>query len=204
MNPNYTDIFGRLNYNDRRIRAVASTVRNMETGGYKVYTALLTQSGGSVPTFINWDDNPTPTLTIGVTYSIFDNTVGLDMTNVGAPNNNVGTYFVATGTTPANWGNGSLIYDTGAPVVTVLENTIGNIWWIYEELGIYSANALSVFTNNKTVVNISSTVKFAGDNGKLYSWIIDDSTDSKILIQTQEANFDDILFNTPIEIRVYN
>lgn len=167
--------------------------------GYKVYTALLTQSGNdTIPAIIN--SSP---LTIGVTYEIVDNT-GINVTNVGSPNNNVGTKFVATGTTPSSWGSGSLSYMSSAPVVTVLENTIGNIWWTYENLGVYSANALNAFTNNKTAVNISSTVKYGGDNAKLLSWITADSTDSKVLIQTQDANYDDILDNTPIEIRVYN
>ena len=66
---------------------------------YKVYTALLTQSGDNDEQVIN-----TGTLTIGVTYEINDNSPGMDFTNVGAPNNTVGTYFVATGTTPNSWG----------------------------------------------------------------------------------------------------
>ena len=47
-----------------------------------------------------------------------------DFTNVGAPNNSNGTSFVATATTPTAWGGGVLSYDVGAPVVTILENTI--------------------------------------------------------------------------------
>lgn len=93
---------------------------------YRVYTALLTQSNGDGPSMLN--DEP---LTIGVTYQITDQGgSGWDFTNVGAPNNNTGTYFVATGTTPNSWGDlgVSLNFNTGAPVVTVLENTIGNIW----------------------------------------------------------------------------
>ena len=49
---------------------------------YKVYTALLTQSGGSGTSSLN--DEP---LTIGVTYLITDlGGSGWDFTNVGAPN----------------------------------------------------------------------------------------------------------------------
>ena len=93
---------------------------------YKVYTALLTQSGGDNDTGVTGGD-----LTIGVTYKINVDDIDADFTNVGAPNNNLDTYFVATGTTPNSWGtNGSLRFNTGAPVVTVLENTIGNIMLI--------------------------------------------------------------------------
>lgn len=86
-----------------------------------MFTALLTQSGGDDP-----QDGNQFTLTIGVTYEILNNSGGADFTIVGSPNNKIGTKFIATGTTP-NWGNdhADLLYNTGAPVVTVLENTIG-------------------------------------------------------------------------------
>ena len=90
------------------------------------------------------------------------------------------------------------------PVATVLENTIGNIVWSYENLGVYSANLISGFPTDKTIVNILNVVKNASDSPNICSWAINDSTDSKIIIQTESANFDDILYNTPIEIRVYN
>jgi len=85
---------------------------------YKVYRALLTQSGNDNPDSIISD-----LLTIGVTYTInnFNPSYTLgDFTNVGAPNNNIGTSFVATGTTPNNWGTSiQLEFNTGAPVATV-------------------------------------------------------------------------------------
>jgi len=47
------------------------------------------------------------TITVGYTYVILTNT-SLNVTNVGAADNNVGTVFVATGTTPTAWGTGTL------------------------------------------------------------------------------------------------
>ena len=78
-------------------KKVVDTVSDVGGGGsYKVYTALVTQSGDSQPNGIGVGD-----LTIGVSYQIVDNAgSGWDFTNVGAPNNDLGTYFVATGTTP--------------------------------------------------------------------------------------------------------
>ena len=91
---------------------------------YKVYTALLTQSGGNDIMSQNIGF-----LTIGVSYIINDTQIGMDFTNVGALNNNVGTYFIAIGTTPNSWGidvgAAVLNYSTGAPVATVMENTLG-------------------------------------------------------------------------------
>ena len=48
-----------------------------------------------------------------------------------------------------------LIYNGGAPVVTVLENTIGNIWFTYNSTGQYYINSNGLFTINKTISYIS-------------------------------------------------
>jgi hypothetical protein len=160
---------------------------------YKVYTALLTQSGGDVPQSINSGN-----LTIGVTYFIInDGGSGWEFTNVGAPNNNIDTYFVATGTTPNSWGDNpqALGYNTGAPVVTVLENTIGNIWFTYQEVGIYNLNSNNLFTDNKTyfpnvIMSQAPTFLTANINASF--------------IELMPTDGDGSLLNTPIEIRVYN
>jgi hypothetical protein len=175
---------------------VTNTVRP-----YKVFTALLTQSGGDDPNSQYSGD-----LIIGKTYRIND--VGGDWTNVGAPNNLEGTWFIATGITPNYWINGegvegSLFYNIGAPVVNVLENTIGNIWFGYNDVGNYSINSNGLFTTNKTY-SVPYIYAAAADlpNG--------------IFIELQSANYSQImsiynadgtdgqLSNTPIEIRVYN
>lgn len=172
--------------------------------GYKVYTALLTQSGGNDPLTQTTGD-----LIIGRTYAINYNSPGMDFTNVGAPNNNVGTYFVATGIIPNSWGSNEgeediLTYNTGAPVVTVLENTIGNIWFTYDIVGGYLVISNNLFTNNKSSVilgNVTweggSGIIRSGFDGQSYIIITTNSVDG-----TPENN--DSLLNTPIEIRVYN
>jgi hypothetical protein len=131
---------------------------------YRVYTALLTQTGvDNVVGFAGGD------IVIGLTYEIYETAPtaeGYDFTNVGAPNNNIGTFFVATGTTPASWGNGNvgLQYNEGAPRVTVLENTIGNIWFTYKSAGKYKCFSDDLFTINKTTVFISDTVNTKSNN----------------------------------------
>jgi hypothetical protein len=163
------------------------------TKPYKVYTALLTQSGGDSEININ---TFTGELTIGVTYRIDSSEQeGGDWTNVGAPNNNPGTYFVAIGTTPNSWGaGGQLTYNTGAPVVTVLENTIGNIWFTYADIGNYVVNSDGLFITNKTYIDFGGF--YGGEN-----WInIYGNTGGIELLGSNDS----ILTNTPIEIRVYN
>lgn len=76
-------------------------------------------------------------LQTGVSYTITDNSGGLDMTNVGAANNNVGTSFTATGVTPTSWGTGTLsrtirgngiviFNQRGAGTVTISNTTVAN------------------------------------------------------------------------------
>jgi hypothetical protein len=169
---------------------------------YKVYTALLTQSGSDGSNqFIS-----SGSLTIGVTYLIDEIISGtVDFTNVGAPNNNVGTYFVATGTTPNSWGeDASLAYVTAAPVVTVLENTIGNIWFTYLDVGQYVVNCDGLFTADKTTVCINALPLGRGD-GSVASIVYQGNSSLQIETGTLASiGIDGTLFNTPIEIRVYN
>jgi hypothetical protein len=90
--------------------------------GNNVVTTNLpdTQSGGA--------------LTIGNIYRIRDNSGGANFTNVGAPNNNEGTTFIATGTNPSSWGTGDLvrfvnIMNFVTPVGVPNVNLIPQGWW---------------------------------------------------------------------------
>ena len=179
---------------------------------YKVFTALLTQSGGdNRQTLLSQD---APSLTIGVTYQIEDDGgSGWDFTNVGAPNNDLFTYFTATGTTPANWGtNGMLSYNTGAPVATVLENTIGNIYWEYNTPGYYDGKIDSPIISNNSYTYIGSladccSVDVFGKsiiNPTNFGGVPAITGVSVITTDSTNTTIDDQLSNTPIEIRVYN
>jgi len=178
------------------------TINGQQLQPYKVYTALLTQSGVDDPI-----DVGTGLLTVGVTYYIANESIGMDFTNVGAPNNNILTFFVATGTTPNNWGEsegliGILQYNTGAPVVTVLENTIGNIWFTYNAVGEYIAASDSLFTENKTAQFLNTDYTSDG-----YLVVSNFNTNSAINLASFDSNgtsTDGLFVGTPIEIRVYN
>ena len=180
------------------------------TRPYEVYTALLTQSGGDDIQSID-----TGTITIGVTYRIANLSPGMDFTNVGAPNNEIDTYFVATGTTPASWGsaentgNSTLEWNTGAPVVTVLENTIGNVWFTYDNVGFYKVNSNGLFTIGKTFSNIEpSAVDIENYRNAVIDHYGTNFSSSDINIFTGDfvsvISSNNYLNNTPIEIRVYN
>jgi hypothetical protein len=168
---------------------------------YKVYTALLTQSGGDNEIEVTFG----MTLEIGVTYYILSNGGDFDLTIFGAPNSQVGTYFVCTteGTCPDGV---FFTYNTGAPVVTVLENTIGNIWFTYEANGRYYIYSDALFTINKTTIFLGQV----GDDGDptnpgFSSVVLANS--NLIFINTFDGSNileNNGLISTPIEIRVYN
>ena len=177
------------------------TINGQQLQPYKVYTALLTQSGGNDP--LNLLSQDSPSLTIGVTYEITDDGgSGWDFTNVGAPNNDLGTYFVATGTTPADWGtNGMLQYNTGAPVVTVLENTIGNVWFTYMGTGECSINSDGLFTSNKTV--FFGSASGLGDDVIILAAL--DNIPNLVEVRVVDSTIAPAdNYGSSIEIRVYN
>jgi hypothetical protein len=188
-----------------KLTSVLFGLKEAATPNYKVYTALLTQSGGDDPLSIN-----TGVLTIGVTYMIFDNSPGMDFTNVGAPNNNLGTYFVATGLNPNNWGEyegtgtATLVYNSGAPVATVIENTIGNIWFTYGSVGLYSIYTDSEFTQNKTFAFFAFPGG-AGNGGSASIYV--NQAPQNLPIETRQFDgtpSESVLYETSFEIRVYN
>jgi hypothetical protein len=168
---------------------------------YKVYTALLTQIGG--------DDLQTisaGTLVVGVTYEITNIQTGDDFTNVGASSNTNGVKFVATGTTPTIWTNSSeLSYNNGAPVVTVLENTIGNIWFTYNGTGGYHINSDGLFTVGKSAIILGGPTWDGGGDG-YFSYGFDGDSLGIITNRDFLNNFvnNGSILNTFLEIRVYN
>jgi hypothetical protein len=169
---------------------------------YKVYTALLTQSGGD-------DQQPLSSgaVTKGVTYRIDGGSNG-DFSNVGAPSNDDSTSFVAINDeVPNDYGTCVLLYNAGAPVVTVLENTIGDIWWAYVNDGIYTVNSNSMFTLNKTHAIVPS-ILVIDDIARIIRF---DFTGVTSYMSLLTNDFSDPgggvnigFINTSIEIRVYN
>ena len=181
-----------------------SGVVHKKESPYKVYTALLTQNGISGPSEKYGGDD----IYDGVTYYIYTNDNNYDLTVYGAPNSNVGTYFICNqnATLPGIWTNLQLNYNSGAPLATVLENTIGNIWWTYDGVGQYYANSNNLFTDKKT---ICFTNQVSDDNASMYLYEAYRSADNYCLIVVSNGigNINDILGNgngAGIEIRVYN
>jgi hypothetical protein len=173
---------------------------------YKVYTALLTQSGSTNVITINSGG-----VVKGVTYTyLTGGNENIDFSNVfpvdsgTTPNNMVAT----SSGIPNNWNGVALTYDTGAPSVTVLENTLGNIWFSCGSLGEYGCNSNNLFPFDKTFINVGSVG--SGDystSGDVPIVQISILSSNSFTIQNSTVDGireDGMLWNTPIEIRLYN
>ena len=172
---------------------------------YKVYIALLTQSGGDNPGEANYT-NLLP-LVIGQTYKISAST-DADFTNVGAPNNDIDTCFVATGDTPKSWGtDGALLFNLGAPTVTILENTLGVLpTWFYDSEGMYHCSTYAdVFTTGKTYIQMSMGDFNGGTSNVFLNKSVTSPTYFGIKVcSSAGVKIDSGLYDTALEIRVYN
>jgi hypothetical protein len=169
---------------------------------YKVFTALLTQSGGDDPRNVPTDTN---NLIKGITYKIVSVGAGEDMTLYGAPNNDPGTYFICTVDTEVF--TSELNYNQGAPVVNVLENTIGNIWWEYQQVGGYLIKSNDLFTQNKTILFASSMNNGNDTNNHTATIYVNAPSELTFASWGNTGDNQQELDNSiplPIEIRVYN
>ncbi len=160
------------------------------TSPYKVFTALVTQKGGTAPDSISGGET-----LVGRTYEIQDSGGGkYDFTNIGAPNNISGTKFIATGKIPNSWGDAILKYNTATPEVEILENSIGNVWCSYEEEGRY--NIFGEFVNGKTITNIQAQTGTI--NGNQISQIVENNKVLRILTEPYENNSNIIKINAKV------
>jgi len=161
---------------------------------YKVFTALLTQSGPSSVVNLGSED-----VRKGVTY-LFDGGSGYDFSNVGGPIYPENYPFLATETAqPNDVGTSEWIYDAGAPTAVVLENTIGNIWFTYG----FAVNSDNLFNN--VFLNTFNFYNNGNDTVSILTANIDDKSSSIIWYDIFDLQGNSTFFtNLPFEIRVYN
>lgn len=98
---------------------------------------------------------------------------------------------------------------TDAPVATVLENTLGDIVWSREGEGKYIATSTNLYTESKTLILHGVTDSFNSEQGVIPFVIQKDFSNSSIIKVntfsiTSDIEQDGFLYETPIEIRVYN
>lgn len=164
------------------------------SASYKTYRALLTQTAPATR-------QTAITLEIGRLYEIELNTTGI-FTNVGAADNNPGTQFIATGTTPTSWGDG-FVESFGEPVAIVIENTLGGtVVWSYSGVGQYVGTLLGAFPLIKTGVLGQHAIQGSGlfTVGEIsYGRITDDTL---YVNGSKDAGQDGLLDNWYLEVKV--
>lgn len=88
------------------------------------------------------------------------------------------------------------------PVATVLENTIGNIVWTRIEVGVYRGTLTGAFSSGKTIAILPLVP--ADDNNKISIVTVYNENIISIMTKETPSASDNCLYNTFIEIRVYN
>lgn len=112
-------------------------VTGTSTSTLATYKALLSQTGSVTgSTLIDFNNG----LIIGETYTITSYFSGDNFSNVANVTsgviNETGCVFIATGQTPTNWDNGSILTSLGNLVVNVVENNLGyDLYWQQAPLG---------------------------------------------------------------------
>ena len=96
------------------------TVAEKDTPKFKVVTGFYSQSNSTYTS---------GNLVIGQTYYILNYVGGDDFSNVGAEVNSGGITFIATGTTPTDWSNGSELVNVeeSKGTLEIFDNTLGAI-----------------------------------------------------------------------------
>lgn len=101
----------------------------------------------------------------------------------------------------------ALLKQTGvaAPVPTILENTLGNIVWSYNGVGTYRGTLTGAFLYDKYFAPMPSSSYDSdvnvGGGGVPYVWYR--LNDNEIIVLSGPPG-DNVLNNTPFEIRIYN
>jgi len=90
-------------------------------------------------------------------------------------------------------------------VATVLENTIGNVWFTYDSVGNYSLNSSGLFLTQSQNFFLITPTWLVGDAGGYPEMQYGGINSALVLTYDNgQSGSDDLLNNTPIEIRVYN
>jgi len=164
------------------------------------YKFLLSQSGGDDP-----QTATSGTLTQGVTYEIVAFETGDDFIPSGAPNNTVGTKWIANGVAPT-WGNGSeLGWNGGVPIPKKLVNTLNqNIWWekdIVIPTGLYSINFSEDVDFDKLF--FPEGVISSNDNWRFAISKINPRKIEILALDSADNPQDDYFSNTPMYFEIY-
>jgi hypothetical protein len=191
------------------------------TNSVGTYRALMTQTGELEGDAISWFNYA---LIIGETYTINTYFEGDDFSNIADVTsgviNQTGCVFIATGTTPNIWENGTDLSSDGGLIVDVLENTLGydiNWSWVpFGGIGYYigvkdtQVPLINSFPKNKVSITTQATSSFVTESIgiNIYSntvnieWGNDSAIQIIVVDYFYEGFRNNSLYYTPIEIKI--
>ena len=195
------------------------SVSGVSTTSMSSYKANLTQTGSITGTDISTFGYQ---LIIGETYTIDNYVAPDDFSNVAnvvsGVINQTGCQFIATGTTPSVWGDGSQLTSGGGLIVDVIENNLGyDISWLWAPFGgsgyYVGVNNLigpqpNTFPRNKTQIFTQTVYSFS--NYEYYQLLSNVSSfmDYNNIVTINAYDFDildlsnNLLYFTPVQINV--
>jgi hypothetical protein len=171
--PNSDNLFIRINDDSYKIPLYDKngTQSVDDVLGYKTYVAVLRQyapltgaTSSQSLIDVGYDGFYIGQLWTVSTYSTGDDFSNMEL--ISGTMNESGSVIKATSGTPSVWTEGSVLDYGGEPfVISIdrngnicpLENTLGNIVWQYEDVGIFNAYLPNSFPIEKTVLLISQT-----------------------------------------------
>ena len=197
---------------------VTGITNNLSVGTYR---ALMTQTGSLEGNAIYWFNYA---LIIGETYTINTYVAGDDFSNIADVTsgviNQTGCVFIATGTTPNIWENGTDLSSDGGLIVDVLENTLGyDIDWSWAPfggggyyIGVKDTQVplINSFPKNKVSITTQATSSFVTESFgiNIYSNTVDIEWGNDSAIQINVVDYfneglrNNSLYYTPIEIKI--
>lgn len=184
------------------------------------YRALLTQTGSILATSIGTLGDQ---FLIGESYTITNYVSPDDFSNIANVQsgviNQTGCVFIATGTTPTSWGEGSEITSVGGLVVTEIENNLGyDLNWQWNPFGgpgqYVAFNSLdygsvpNAFPKLKTQIFTQATYPYdSSPNYIILAYVSNTpSLNNTIIVETYDLSgpgtADNLLYYTPIRIDI--
>lgn len=200
---------------------VAALSKKVGEKSYKVFTALLSQNGtvDSTKTVGNSNGGPlkqVTTLYKGATYTIDENPNNTDLSALGAPNSSVGTKFISALDADLVAYNLDvavvLSFNQAGIIAQVLDNTIGDVWFTYEGIGIYAMRSDNLFPLEKTTTFNSTFYSFNTESVVTLSTpSLETNTENMIKLTAATIGNGSLVLNDGLiipgvllEVRVYN
>lgn len=196
-------------------------VTGTSTNTLSTYKALLTQTG---PITSSNMEGFNDAFIIGESYTIDIYVSGDNFSNIANVTsgviNETGCIFIATGSTPTNWDNGSTLISSGNLVVNVVENTLGyDIYWEKTPFGgngyYFGFNDLvgpvqNAFPRNNTIVTCQAKypfdyggIAFISTYGSVVSpFDVDSVIEIDVLDLDIASQADNLLYYNPVQIDI--